>query len=233
MKTIFKVNGVAFCDSMLAWNYISTYLMNDQITNCPKIEEENGEKVYFSLEEYEKDNPQACIQRLRTERFLFREQNSKTLNLPFVLQYNVEGDIRKLLTNRLTIDEGYQLSQCAEMELKSQDIDRANKNFEFVVTPRQPLEHQRKFKMTVGQSETLKEIVDKQLTKVAEINRKIKAAMKKYGINDEQLQKENEQYQEFQEQYVQKVKEMFKLKQYGSEEEVINAYSDDAFGKDL
>ena len=214
MKKFYRVNGVAFSDNVLAWRYVDTYLMGDEKRYEP-TEEEGDEKIYSSLEEYEKDNPEACIARLRTERFFFKKEENLPIDLPFIICYREGEDIGNYYTRKMTVADLYQLTRCAEMAKEGRNID---KNSEFVV-PVQIGEERRKYTLTVGQVTKLEKLVEENLSKLSKINEKIQIAIEKFGIHDENLEKENAQYQRFQKQYVKKIKNSFDEKQYFVQDE--------------
>ncbi len=218
MKKFYRVNGIAFNNNILAWKYVDTYLMGDEARYVPIEEEGEEEKIYSTLESYERDNPEACIQRLRTERFFFKKEEDRLVDLPIVVGYSIETDFQNHFTNQMAMTDLYRLVRCGELTIKDKKMDKENKNLELVV-PVPSKDGRRNYKITEEKLDRLSALAYEYLSKLSDINEKIEKAIEEFGIKDENLKKENAQYRKFQKQYVAKIKASFDEKQFVREDE--------------
>ena len=202
MEIVYRAQGVAFSSREVASDYIDIYApieLTKQVLFPESGIRKEGERVYSSLEEYEKSNPQACIQRMRTERCIFKNEESDSVALPFYMGYSV-----------------YDLTRCAEKQIEEGNVDTTNKNLKLTVVVPNGDVYTSSYNLKVGEYEQLRAIVDNNLTKVAKINEKIQQAMEKYGVKDAELDNENAKYQEFQEKYVKKIEKWHDLHLHGT-----------------
>ncbi len=217
MEIVYRAQGVAFSSREVASDYIDIYApieLTKQVLFPESGIRKEGERVYSSLEEYEKSNPQACIQRMRTERCIFKNEESDSVALPFYMGYSV--DDTPFMTDRLTMQEAYDLTRCAEKQIEEGNVDTTNKNLKLTVVVPNGDVYTSSYNLKVGEYEQLRAIVDNNLTKVAKINEKIQQAMEKYGVKDAELDNENAKYQEFQEKYVKKIEKWHDLHLHGT-----------------
>lgn len=212
MSKVWVVNGLAFRDRPLALRYISTYKSYKNAEQYPQIQmdEKDVKKVYNSLEEFEKDNPAAIIERLRSERTIIRLRSvNDGIKLPFSLDYSEQRDMKDCFyVNFLTNGEGYEFVKIADKTIEENKIDLNNddQSFEVIVSNKYNTLY---YNLTVGKYKTVKNLIESKLNKIASLTDEIEKAMKTYDKKDNDLLKENEESRSFQKEFMERLQENF------------------------
>ena len=224
MSKVWVVNGVAFRDRPLTWRYVSTYKSYKNAEQYPQIQmdEKDVKKVYDSLEEFEKDYPQAIIDRLRSERTKMRQRGVEYgIELPFSLVYSNQKDMKECFdADFLTNGEGYEFVKIADKTIEEQKIDLNNdeQSFEVIVSNKVNTLY---YNLTVGEYKTLKNLIETKLNKIATLTDEIEKAMKTYDkliAKDKDLLEENKESRLFQKDFMKRLQEDFEDSHFDEEE---------------